>query len=70
MLPLTLACYRSSEPERDVVLLTAGNKFPEHLDGSMPGDAGFDPLSLGSDPELLKWCVFPSHALFVPLSRE
>jgi len=25
------------------------------LDGSLPGDFGFDPLKLGSDPDLLKW---------------
>ena len=23
-----------------------GNKLPDHLDGSLPGDYGFDPLSL------------------------
>merc|ERR1711869_148322 len=32
-----------------------GNVPPVHLDGSMPGDFGFDPLRLGSDPEILKW---------------
>jgi light-harvesting complex I chlorophyll a/b binding protein 2 len=32
-----------------------GGDAPEHLDGSMAGDFGFDPLSLGSDPELLSW---------------
>merc|ERR1719240_1400699 len=32
-----------------------GNTPPVHLDGSMPGDYGFDPLRLGSDPEILKW---------------
>jgi len=26
-----------------------------HLDGTMPCDYGFDPLGLGTDPELLKW---------------
>ncbi|CAG9466741.1 unnamed protein product [Pedinophyceae sp. YPF-701] len=31
-----------------------GNEPAPHLDGSMPGDYGFDPLSLGSDPEYLK----------------
>lgn len=30
---------------------------PAWLDGSLPGDFGFDPLSLGSNPERLKWCV-------------
>ena len=32
-----------------------GNDPAAHLDGSMPGDYGFDPLSLGSDPKILKW---------------
>ena len=32
-----------------------GNEPAAHLDGSMPGDYGFDPLSLGSDPKILKW---------------
>jgi len=32
-----------------------GSKFPDHLDGSLPGDHGFDPFSLGKDPAKLKW---------------
>lgn len=32
-----------------------GSEFPEHLDGTMIGDNGFDPLGLGSDPETMKW---------------
>ncbi|KAJ9184202.1 hypothetical protein P3X46_007967 [Hevea brasiliensis] len=32
-----------------------GSSPPEWLDGSLPGDFGFDPLGLGSDLELLKW---------------
>ncbi|KAK9989859.1 hypothetical protein SO802_030098 [Lithocarpus litseifolius] len=32
-----------------------GSSPPEWLDGSLPGDFGFDPLGLGSDPESLKW---------------
>ncbi|XVE70731.1 hypothetical protein DITRI_Ditri10aG0094400 [Diplodiscus trichospermus] len=32
-----------------------GSTPPEWLDGSLPGDFGFDPLGLGSDPESLKW---------------
>ncbi len=38
-----------------------GNKAPEYLDGSLPGDFGFDPLGLGSDPQTLRWCVVPLH---------
>lgn len=30
---------------------------PSHLDGSLTGDYGFDPLRLGTDPEVLKWYV-------------
>ncbi|KAL5705746.1 Photosystem I chlorophyll a/b-binding protein 5 [Ranunculus cassubicifolius] len=30
---------------------------PPYLDGSLPGDFGFDPLGLGEDPESLKWYV-------------
>ncbi|KAK9824229.1 hypothetical protein WJX72_008757 [[Myrmecia] bisecta] len=32
-----------------------GGKVPKHLDGSLAGDFGFDPLNLGADPEALKW---------------
>jgi hypothetical protein len=32
-----------------------GSQFPAHLDGSLPGDHGFDPFSLGKDPAKLKW---------------
>lgn len=34
-----------------------GNPAPKHLDGSLAGDYGFDPLNLGSEPETLKWFV-------------
>ncbi|KAK1620104.1 hypothetical protein QYE76_025621 [Lolium multiflorum] len=30
---------------------------PTYLDGSLPGDYGFDPLGLGEQPEDLKWYV-------------
>jgi Chlorophyll A-B binding protein len=34
-----------------------GMTAPSHLDGSMAGDFGFDPLGLGKQgPERLKWC--------------
>merc|ERR1712217_921982 len=32
-----------------------GNLPPAHLDGTMTGDYGFDPLNLGSDSEMLEW---------------
>uniref|UniRef100_A0A0F7H049 Chlorophyll a-b binding protein, chloroplastic n=1 Tax=Apostasia odorata TaxID=280455 RepID=A0A0F7H049_9ASPA len=34
-----------------------GSTPPPWLDGSLPGDFGFDPLGLGSDPESLRWNV-------------
>lgn len=37
------------------LLSSTGNPAPAYLDGSLPGDYGFDPLRLGSDPEILKW---------------
>jgi len=39
----------------DRTLWLPGATAPKHLDGSMPGDFGFDPLGLGTDPERLKW---------------
>merc|ERR1711904_405411 len=32
-----------------------GNEPPVHLDGSMAGDFGFDPLRLGTDKKYLTW---------------
>merc|ERR1711990_626377 len=32
-----------------------GSQAPSHLDGSLQGDFGFDPLALGKDPMALKW---------------
>jgi len=32
-----------------------GSELPAHLDGTLPGDFGFDPLSLGRDKENLRW---------------
>jgi len=45
----TLRCWAARES------WYPGSDFPEHLDGSMVGDNGFDPLGLGTDPETLKW---------------
>jgi Chlorophyll A-B binding protein len=41
-----------------------GMNAPSHLDGSMAGDFGFDPLCLGKQgPERLKWCDAQTTAL-------
>lgn len=32
-----------------------GAAAPAHLDGTLPGDYGFDPLGLGVNPDRLKW---------------
>ena len=32
-----------------------GSTPPAHLNGSLPGDFGWDPLGLGADPDRLKW---------------
>merc|ERR1719235_2438362 len=32
-----------------------GSLAPAHLDGTLPGDFGFDPLGLGKDPQAMKW---------------
>jgi len=32
-----------------------GSTPPAHLKGELPGDFGFDPLGLGSNPDQLKW---------------
>ncbi|KAM7464746.1 hypothetical protein LguiA_032867 [Lonicera macranthoides] len=42
-----------ADPERPIWF--PGSTPPPWLDGSLPGDFGFDPLGLGSDPETLKW---------------
>lgn len=32
-----------------------GAQVPAHLNGTLAGDYGFDPLNLGKDPEALRW---------------
>ncbi|KAK8987733.1 hypothetical protein V6N11_027476 [Hibiscus sabdariffa] len=44
-----------ADPDRP--LWFPGSVPPPWLDGSLPGDFGFDPLGLGSDPETLRWNV-------------
>eukprot|EP00963_Diacronema_lutheri_P002570 scaffold177_cov334-Pavlova_lutheri.AAC.73 len=39
----------------DRPLWLPGSNPPDHLDGSLVGDYGFDPLKLGSDPWTLYW---------------
>eukprot|EP00249_Psilotum_nudum_P028101 c3666_g1_i1 orf=82-897(+) len=51
----TLTIISAAATERP--LWFPGSTPPAWLDGSLPGDFGFDPLGLGSDPELLKWFV-------------
>eukprot|EP00798_Chlamydomonas_sp_ICE-L_P030899 gene30899-35952_t len=60
---ITRSSMARTTPSRGAVRVQAadrpmwypGNPSPAHLDGSLPGDYGFDPLNLGSDPEVLKW---------------
>ncbi|KAM0886873.1 hypothetical protein ACQ4PT_029401 [Festuca glaucescens] len=46
---------RAAAPERPIWF--PGSTPPPWLDGSLPGDFGFDPWGLGSDPESLRWNV-------------
>jgi len=54
---------RSVAVSRSVVSVAASDRpmwkmnatAPAHLDGTLPGDYGFDPLGLGVDPDRLKW---------------
>lgn len=47
-----------------------GTMAPAYLDGSLPGDFGFDPLRLGEDPAKLSWYVQAElvHARFAMLA--
>jgi light-harvesting complex I chlorophyll a/b binding protein 5 len=48
---------RAAAANADRPLWFPGNPAPAHLDGSLAGDYGFDPLNLGAEPETLKWMV-------------
>ena len=56
-----------------------GADVPKHLDGSLPGDYGYDPLNLGADPGALdryreaelmhsRWCMLAVVGLTLPES--
>ncbi|KAG8365879.1 hypothetical protein BUALT_Bualt17G0017900 [Buddleja alternifolia] len=49
----SVAVCVAADPDRP--LWFPGSTPPPWLDGSLPGDFGFDPLGLASDPESLKW---------------
>lgn len=48
-----VVCQSSSRP-----MWLVGADAPPYLNGSLAGDYGFDPLSLGADPDRLKWSSF------------
>ncbi|KAJ8754829.1 hypothetical protein K2173_015341 [Erythroxylum novogranatense] len=53
-----LVVVAAAKPKKSWVPgVRGGGNFidPEWLDGSLPGDYGFDPLGLGRDPAFLKW---------------
>eukprot|EP00197_Chlamydomonas_leiostraca_P007830 CAMPEP_0202859490 /NCGR_PEP_ID=MMETSP1391-20130828/1574_1 /ASSEMBLY_ACC=CAM_ASM_000867 /TAXON_ID=1034604 /ORGANISM="Chlamydomonas leiostraca, Strain SAG 11-49" /LENGTH=249 /DNA_ID=CAMNT_0049538523 /DNA_START=46 /DNA_END=795 /DNA_ORIENTATION=- len=59
----SMGAVRSAPAQRRVAVVSQaaremwypGATAPAHLDGSMAGDYGFDPLRLGTDKETLKW---------------
>merc|ERR1711959_3874 len=50
-----IACFNKVFVQARKAAWLPGNQAPSHLDGSLPGDYGFDPLSLGKDPQSMKW---------------
>ncbi|KAG9451356.1 hypothetical protein H6P81_011321 [Aristolochia fimbriata] len=60
-LPSTATTTSSSSTSLKVVAKKGewlpGLASPSYLNGSLPGDNGFDPLGLAEDPENLKWFV-------------
>ncbi|KAK9989138.1 hypothetical protein SO802_029377 [Lithocarpus litseifolius] len=56
--PKRFIVVAASQPKKSWIPgVRGGGNFldPEWLDGSLPGDYGFDPLGLGKDPAFLKW---------------
>lgn len=54
---LVVAAAAAPQKKSWIPGVRVGGNFidPEWLDGSLPGDYGFDPLGLGKDPAFLKW---------------
>ncbi|CAN4108005.1 unnamed protein product [Withania somnifera] len=56
--PKRIIVAAAAAPKKSwIPAVKGGGNFidPEWLDGSLPGDYGFDPLGLGKDPAFLKW---------------
>lgn len=62
---LAVPAHRAPSPRARVVVRASAQRAtwlpgldpPAHLDGTLPGDYGFDPLGLGEEPASLKWYV-------------
>ena len=54
-IPFQASVRPAAAAKADRPLWFPGNPAPAYLDGTLPGDYGFDPLRLGSDPDALKW---------------
>ncbi|KAG5057726.1 hypothetical protein JHK86_012722 [Glycine max] len=54
---LVIVAVAAAPKKSWIPAVKGGGNFidPEWLDGSLPGDYGFDPLGLGKDPAFLKW---------------
>ncbi|KAF5177450.1 Chlorophyll a-b binding protein [Thalictrum thalictroides] len=61
---------RAAAAGADRPLWFPGSTPPAWLDGSLPGDFGFDPLGLGSDPESLRWNAMLPFSKLSPQSEE
>eukprot|EP00244_Chara_vulgaris_P005656 TRINITY_DN21_c0_g2_i4.p2 TRINITY_DN21_c0_g2~~TRINITY_DN21_c0_g2_i4.p2 ORF type:complete len:272 (+),score=43.72 TRINITY_DN21_c0_g2_i4:222-1037(+) len=60
--PIRPVAAQAASTSRPLTVVSKGNwlpgsESPAYLDGSLPGDNGFDPLELGREPEQLRWLV-------------